>query len=234
MRDKAEKETGSKKSALINITGETEVMKKRAKLLADAGFEFVMVDAVTVGMAALQTIRQLCGDLGIAIHAHRAMHAVFDRNPKHGISMLALAKLLRLLGVDQLHIGTVVGKMSGKKQEVLRIQQEITNKKISENISNGSIPLLKQDWKKIKPVLPVASGGLHPGLIPEVMNIMGNDIALLISGGIHGHPNGTRQGAAACMQAIEGYMNGTSLKLHAESNAELGLALKKWGFSKPR
>jgi ribulose-bisphosphate carboxylase large chain len=45
------------------------------------------------------------------LHIHRAMHAVIDRHPKHGIHFRVLAKCLRLSGGDHLHTGTVVGKL---------------------------------------------------------------------------------------------------------------------------
>ncbi|MDE1830192.1 MAG: type III ribulose-bisphosphate carboxylase [Thaumarchaeota archaeon] len=230
MRDKAEKETGQRKSALINITGETSQMIKRAKMLHDFGLEYAMIDVVTVGFSALQTLRETCHDYKIAIHAHRAMHAAFDRNPSHGLSMLFLAKICRLIGVDQLHIGTVVGKLVGTRHEVLDIKNEITQ----DNIRNKGSSMLDQRWNKIKPVLPVSSGGIHPGIIPDVLNIMGTDIALLVSGGVHGHPNGTRAGAMAAMQSIEATMQNVSLSEYAKSHTELGIALEKWGYFRPQ
>lgn len=225
MRDKAEKETGERKSALFNITSETKIMEKRAKLLHELGWEFAMIDVITVGMSALQTMRDTCHDYGLAIHAHRAMHAVLDRNPKHGVSMMVLAKIMRMIGVDQIHIGTIVGKMSGSKIEVINIKNQITEKKIKENRKNF---LLNQNWGSLKPVLPIASGGLHPGLIPNVIETLGVDIGILVSGGVHGHPNGTRSGAIACMQSIEATMKNIAVNEYANSHAELQLALKKW------
>lgn len=243
MRDKAEKETGDRKSALLNITGPTHVMIKRAKLLHDLGWEYAMIDVVTAGTAAVQTLRETCQDYHLAIHAHRAMHASFDRNPKHGISMLFLAKIMRMIGVDQIHVGTVVGKLVGSKGEVTDIEREITArilrdeksiKKQPRSSTVGSFPLLHQNWSRIKPVLPVSSGGVHPGLIPDILKILGTDICLLVSGGIHGHPNGTRAGAKAAMQAIEAHMSGISLEEQAKRHKELAAALQKWGHSKPR
>ena len=49
------------------------------------------------------------------------MHAAFDRNPKHGISMYFLAKMMRLIGVDEIHVGTAIGKLVGTKKEVVGI-----------------------------------------------------------------------------------------------------------------
>lgn len=227
LRDRAEKETGEQKDALLNITGETNEMIRRAKLLHDTGWRFAMIDVVVCGTAAVQTLRDVCSDLGIAIHAHRAMHAAFDRNPRHGMSMYFLAKLMRLIGIDEIHVGTAIGKLAGTKKEVASIASMLREKEVDR-------PYLSQDWGKIKPVMPVSSGGLHPGLVPDVMNILGNDCTILVSGGIHGHPDGTRAGAAAAMQAIEASMEGIDIKEYARNHKELKTALDKWGLLKPK
>ena len=227
-RDRAEKETGDRKDALLNITAETGVMIQRAKLLHDSGFSFAMIDVVTCGAASVQTLRDECSDLGLAIHAHRAMHAAFDRNPKHGISMYFLAKIMRLIGVDEIHVGTAIGKLAGTRKEVIEIADMLR----SGFVDTGRTP--GQSWGTIKPVLPVSSGGLHPGLVPTVMNILGNECTLLVSGGIHGHPQGTRAGAAAAMQAIEATMDGIDLMEYAKNHIELKQALDKWEYLKPR
>ncbi len=237
LRDKAEKLTGERKSALWNITGETELMKKRAKFLRDLGWEYCMIDVVTAGAASVQTLREVCDDYGLAIHAHRAMHASFDRNPKHGITMLFLAKLMRLIGVDQIHVGTVVGKLVGGKHEVTDIEREITSKVLREEKTIGKERhYLEQNWGHIKPTLPVSSGGVHPGIIPDILDALGTNIGLLVSGGIHGHPKGTRAGAKAAMQAIEAHMKKISLEEYSKSgsNVELKQALEKWGHLKPK
>lgn len=229
-RDKAENETGERKGTFINITAETEEMKRRADLLHEYGFDYAMLDVVIVGTAALMTMREYLGDLGITTHAHRAMHAAFDRNPKHGISMQFIAKQMRLIGLNQLHSGTAVGKLVGSKEEVHSIADVLREKKTPER----EHILLDQDWYHIKSAFPVSSGGLHPGLIPEVMEIYGLNVVLLISGGIHGHPDGTRAGARASMQAIEATMEGITLEEKAKNSPELRVALEKWGYYQPK
>ncbi|MEK6842663.1 MAG: type III ribulose-bisphosphate carboxylase, partial [Nanoarchaeota archaeon] len=227
MRDKAEKETGEIKDAFINITGEVEEMKRRAKFLHNHGFKYAMIDVVTCGVASVQTLREVLGDYGMAIHAHRAMHAAFDRNEKHGITMEFLAKIMKLAGVDQIHSGTAVGKLVGSREEVLSISNILreTHVKPYKKI------LLEQDWGKIKPAFPVTSGGLHPGLVPDIMDIYGKETVMLVSGGIHGHPKGTRAGAKATMQAIEAVNKKISLEEYAKmpNHIELKQALEKWG-----
>ena len=230
MRDKAEQATGDKKSAFINITADTETMKKRADLLAEFGWNYAMIDVVVSGTAAVMTLRDHCSDLGLAIHAHRAMHAAFDRNPKHGISMQFLAKMMRLIGVSQIHTGTAVGKLVGSGEEVTLLADMLREKK-----TNGVEHLaLDQEWGHIRSAFPVSSGGLHPGLVPDVLDLYGTDLVLLVSGGIHGHPMGTRAGAKATMQAIEAWKEGQALDEAGAHAPELAQALEKWGFYKPR
>ena len=230
LRDKAENLTGERKSAFINITAETDEMKKRADMLKDYGWNYAMIDVVVTGTSGVMTMRDYCSDLGLAIHAHRAMHAMFDRNPKHGMSMEFLAKMMRLVGISQIHTGTAVGKLVGSKEEVLACANVLRQPERTKAVKHV---LMEQEWGGIKTAFPVSSGGLHPGLVPDVMNIYGNELILLVSGGIHGHPKGTRAGAKAAMQAIEATMDGETLEEKAKSAPELALALAKWGRMKP-
>ncbi|MEM7815744.1 MAG: type III ribulose-bisphosphate carboxylase [Candidatus Aenigmatarchaeota archaeon] len=223
MKEKAERETGEKKIYMPNVTAETREMLRRAKMVKDSGNEYLMVDVLTVGWSGLQTLREENEDLKLVIHAHRAMHAALTRNKKHGISMLALAKTYRLIGVDQLHIGTIVGKMEGSEQDVLNIRDAITFQKIKSNEN-----ILGQDWHGIKPVFPVCSGGLHAGHVPSLLKYFGNDVIIQAGGGIHGHPNGTISGARSIRQAVDAAMQKISLEEYAKTHRELADALKEW------
>lgn len=231
-RDKAEKETGEVKEAFLNVTSPNlKELERRVKLVHDHGFRYFMLDVVVSGFTAVQTAADLAHDYKMAIHGHRAMHAMMTRNPKHGVTMLYLAKLMRLIGIDQLHIGTAVGKLAGKEREIIATKEMILQQKVDE------IPGLRmaQRWGKIKPMLPVASGGLHPGLLPELFDIYGTmDIVVQVGGGTQGHPMGIEAGARAVMQAIEAYKEGTSLDEYAKTHEELRVALGKWGYIKPR
>jgi len=221
-KDKAEEETGEKKAYLVNVTAETNEMIRRAELVKKMGGKFCMIDVLTAGFAALQTLRQ--ANLKLGIHGHRAMHAAMTRNKKHGISMITLADFARLIGVDSLHIGTGIGKLEGNVKEIHEIEEEIENEKIKETHLR-----LKQDWGNKKSTLAVCSGGLHPGHIPFLVKNFGKDISIQMGGGIHGHPNGTSNGAIAARQAIYASINGISLEKYSEKYPELRAALKFWG-----
>ncbi len=227
MRDKAENETGERKSYLINISAEVDEMKRRAKLVKDSGNEYVMLDILTIGWAAVQTIRNICEDLGLAIHAHRAFHAAFDRNPDHGMSMKVLAEIARMQGVDQLHIGGL-GKLAGDEKEV-----HDNYIKIALDSNDADEDVLEQMWYGMKNVLSVCSGGVHPGIIHRLMDLTSTDIAVQAGGGVLGHPGGTKSGAMALSQAINAYMENIDVSEYAKNHIELKQALELWGDETP-
>jgi ribulose-bisphosphate carboxylase large chain len=206
-KEKAERETGEKKVYMINITAECEEMIRRAKLVEDCGNEYVMVDILTAGWSALQTLRDK--DFNLVFHAHRAGHAAFTKNPRHGISMKVIAKVSRIIGMDQLHVGTAVGKMYETKEEVLE-----------------NCKALKEKMDGLKPVMPVASGGLHAGHVPELVKIFGNDFVIQAGGGMHAL--GTRTGAKAMRQALDAAMKKIPLKEYSKNHRELKAALEKF------
>jgi ribulose-bisphosphate carboxylase large chain len=223
MKKKAEKETGERKAYLANVTAPYTEMARRARHVVAEGGEFVMVDVLTVGWSGLQSLRDL--DLKVAFHGHRAMHAAFTRNPKHGISMLVIAKLCRLIGIDQLHVGGIVGKMYEGKEEVTSVGEEIEKRIVSEDFARHR---LQEDWHNLKPMFAVCSGGLHPAKVAPLIHDMGRDIIIQAGGGIHGHPGGTVAGAKAMRQAVEADMLGLEPQDYAKSHPELAAALKKW------
>jgi ribulose-bisphosphate carboxylase large chain len=144
--------------------------------------------------------------------------------------MYFLAKLLRLIGVDNLHIGTVVGKLDSPKEDVLAMRDLMLKPKMNESPPRR----LAQDWGVMKSTLPVASGGLHPGTLPEVLAIYDTlDMGIQVGGGVHGHPGGTYAGAKATVQAVEAYKEGISVEEKAKTHRELREALEKWGIIHP-
>ena len=218
---KAQRETKEKKAYLINCTAETEEMKRRIKFVEQNGGNYIMLDIVTLGWAALQTARNFTK---LPIHAHRAGHAMFDRDrDSFGMSMEVIAQFARMVGVDTLHIGTAYGKMAGGKDEVLHIEKEMEydfTKKTKDNLS--------QRWFGIKKVFGVASGGVYPRIVPDIIKFMGNDVVIQAGGGIHGHPSGTRAGSVAMRQAVDATLKKKTLKQYSKTHEELRLALERW------
>lgn len=227
VKERVERECGDKKAYLPNVSSETKEMVRRARFVEELGGKLVMVDLLTVGWSSLQTLREECGDLKLGLYAHRAFHASFTRNPKHGMSMLCVANIARLIGVDALHIGGM-GKLVSTKDETYKLKESLSKEALAE--AEG---LLAKNWWDKKPVFPVASGGLHPGIIPRVIELLGKDIILQVGGGVVGHKMGISAGAKAVRQAIDACLQGMPLEEYARTHEELRVAIESWGRKAP-
>jgi ribulose-bisphosphate carboxylase large chain len=235
---KAEKRTGHKKFYLCNIThSNMDEMERRAKLIKSNGGIFMMMDVITTGFSAVDTLRRR--NLGLAIHAHRAMHGFITRDNSPGVhgtgplegfslSMVVLAKLFRLLGVDSIHGGSPLAKMEdyGESVYITKVLQEKHLK------VDKKIPSLGQEWYHIKPVWMTASGGLHPGDFESIMDKLGQDIIIQCGGGVLGHPKGVRPGVIAALQARQIYEDGIPVRkfVKEEDCSELATAVNLWGY----
>ena len=236
VRREIEESSGKKKFYLCNLThSNIDTMLSRAAKIKAQGGRWLMMDVVTTGFAAVHTMR--LRNPGLAIHAHRAMHSLLTRESGPGVydkgeildfsmSMVANAKILRLLGVDSLHGGAPKTKMENYGEPKLirdALQLDITPET---SISLG------QNWFGMKPVWHVASGGLHPGTVPAVLQQLGEDIMLQCGGGVLGHPWGIEAGVEAVLQAKEialgrGNIDGWIME---NPDSALAKAAQHWGF----
>ena len=217
--DEVKDQTGRTVLYASNVTS-TDVIKTAEKALK-AGANCFMIDVLTCGFGALQLLSQKFRK--VPIHVHRTMHAAIDRSMDFGINFLVFAKLVRLAGGDQLHIGSIIGKMEGAKEEVFAIEDAIEQSLLKEHATT-----LDKNWHGIKPTFAVCSGGLHPRLVPELIRLLGKDIVIQAGGGIHAHPFGTKAGARAMRQAVDAAIKGTPLSKYAQDHVELAKALEKW------
>jgi ribulose-bisphosphate carboxylase large chain len=73
-----------------------------------------MHDYVTGEFTINSTLAHYCRGSGLLLHIHDVVHAVIDRQKKHGMHFRVLAKALHMSGGDRIHSGTVVGKLEGE------------------------------------------------------------------------------------------------------------------------
>lgn len=232
-----EAKTGKKKLYLCNTTHSyLDTMLKRAQFIKETGGRCMMMDVVTTGFAAVHTMR--LKNPGLIIHAHRAMHSFITRESGKGIegegslqgfsiSMLTLAKMYRLLGVDSLHTGSPKAKMEdyGESEEIAKA---LTTDTTEPNLRFHS---LGQNWYGIKKVWPVASGGLHPGVMDKVIEKFGKDCYIQLGGGVLGHPQGIEKGVEAALEARKAVAQGLTVKEYIIKYPESALAsaVNYWG-----
>jgi ribulose-bisphosphate carboxylase large chain len=236
----AEAETGERKGHYLNVTaGTVEDMFARAEFARELGMPIIMHDYLTAGFTAHASLANWARRNGMLLHVHRALHAVLDRNPRHGIHFRVLTKALRLAGGDHLHSGTVVGKLEGDRQATLGWIDLMRERFVPENRSRGIF--FDQDFGHLPGMFPVASGGIHVGHIPALVSIFGDDSVLQFGGGTLGHPGGNAAGATANRVAVEACVLARNegrdlerdgpavLREAAEHSPDLEAALQTWG-----
>jgi ribulose-bisphosphate carboxylase large chain len=193
--------TGEVKGHYMNVTAASmEEIYERAEFARDIGSVIVMVD-LTVGYTALQSLSKWCRANGMLLHLHRAGHSTFTRQKSHGVSFRVLAKWCRLLGVDHIHAGTVVGKLEGDPRAVRGYYDVCRARHNEANPETGLF--FDQDWASLPGVMPVASGGIHAGQMHQLLHYLGEDVVLQFGGGTIGHPMGIAAGATANRVAVE-------------------------------
>lgn len=235
----AEAETGERKGHYLNVTaGTVEDMFERAEFAKALDMPIIMHDFLTAGFTANTSLANWCRRNGMLLHIHRALHAVLDRNPRHGIHFRVLTKALRLSGGDHLHSGTVVGKLEGDRAATLGWVDLMRESFVAEDRSRGLF--FDQDFGTLPGMFPVASGGIHVWHVPALVSIFGDDSIMQFGGGTLGHPWGNAAGATANRVAVEACVRARNLgrDLEREGNAvlqeaartcpELGAALETW------
>ena len=93
---------------------------------------------------------------------------------------------------------------------------------------------LDQDWQGMEAVFPVSSGGLHPGIVDKIFNLLGTNIMIQLGGGVHGHPKGSYAGAVAMRASVDAYLDKITVEEKAKTCPELKEALKTWGHTLPK
>jgi ribulose-bisphosphate carboxylase large chain len=193
--------TGEVKGHYMNVTAASmEEIYERAEFARDIGSVIVMVD-LTVGYTAITSLARWCRANGLILHLHRAGHSTYTRQKTHGVSFRVIAKWCRLMGVDHIHAGTVVGKLEGDPGNV-RGYYDVCRERFNRADPAKGL-YFDQDWASLPGVMPVASGGIHAGQMHQLLHYLGEDVILQFGGGTIGHPMGIAAGATANRVAVE-------------------------------
>jgi ribulose-bisphosphate carboxylase large chain len=237
--NRAAGQTGEIKGHYLNVTAATmEQMYERAEFAKELGSVVVMAD-LTVGYTALHSMSNWARANGVLLHLHRAGHSTYTRQKTHGVSFRVIAKWCRLLGVDHIHAGTVVGKLEGDPSTTRGYYDTCRLANVREDPARGIY--FDQDWGSMPGVMPVASGGIHAGQMHQLLHYLGEDVILQFGGGTIGHPMGVAAGATANRVAVEAMIKarnegrdylaeGPEILRHAAKHcAPLQAALDTWG-----
>ena len=237
--NRAEGATGEVKGHYLNVTaGDMEDMYERAEFAKQLGSIIIMMD-LTVGYTAMQSMSKWARRNGVLLHLHRAGHGTYTRQKSHGVSFRVISKWVRLIGVDHVHAGTVVGKLEGDPALIKGYYDICRQRRNTANPATGLY--FDQDWADLKKVMPVASGGIHAGQMHQLLDLFGDDVVLQFGGGTIGHPSGIQAGAVANRVALESMVKARNegrdirnegpeiLRRAAKSCSPLQQALDTWG-----
>jgi len=210
-------EKGERTLYTVNITDKIPKIFENARRAVELGCNALMINYLAVGFPVMQALAE-DPNISVPILAHMDVAGALYMSPWHGLSShLVLGKLPRLAGADIVVIPAPYGKAP------------VIDYKFRNVARNLAFPLYQ-----LKPTFPMASGGITPSMVPQVMADLGNDIVIGSGGGIHAHPQGPVAGGKAFRQAIDAVIQGIPLSEYAKDNPELAIALKEWAdpFSK--
>lgn len=204
-------ETGHRTRYAVNLTGRTFDLRDKARRATELGADMLLFNVYAYGLDTLQSLAE-DPEISIPIMAHPAVSGAFTPSRKYGLSnQLALGKLLRLAGADFSLFPSPYGSVALEKGETLQIADAL------------------QAPGLLKTTLPVPSAGIHPGMVPQLIEDFGVNSVINAGGGVHGHPAGSAAGGKAFRQAVDATLSRTTLSEAAQTNEELRQALELWG-----
>lgn len=204
-------ETGHKALYAVNLSGRTFELKDKAKRASELGANVLLFNVFAYGLDVLQSLAE-DPEISVPLMAHPAVSGASTASSLYGFSSsLLLGKLLRISGADFSLFPSPYGSVALDRDEALGIAENC----------------LKED--SFNQSFPVPSAGIHPGLVPLLIQDFGIDSVINAGGGVHGHPKGAIGGGLAFCSAINATLAGISLKQAASADENLKLAIDLWG-----
>ncbi|WP_114571408.1 2,3-diketo-5-methylthiopentyl-1-phosphate enolase [Exiguobacterium flavidum] len=203
--------TGKRALYAITLSGPVFGLKEQAKHLIGHGATALLLNVHTYGLDVLRELA-LDPEINVPVLSHPAYSGGMIGSADYGVSApVLLGTLTRLAGADLTLFPSPYGSVALDKEEARGIAAEASRIGFT------------------RPILPVPSAGIHPGLVPDILRDFGHDCVINAGGGVHGHPHGAASGVRAFHQAIEATIARRPLQEAAREHEALRLALSAWG-----
>lgn len=190
------KKSGKKVIYCVCINSDYPYVIDRVKRVYELGGNGVHVNFWN-GLGVYKTIREL--NLPIFVHFQKSGDKILtDIHHRFSIDFKVIGQLAGMMGVDFIHAGMLGGYSSDDENDM----KELLN-------------ILYEHG-----VMPALSCGMNPGLVKFIESTIGIQFLANTGGAIHGHPGGSKSGAIAMRQAIDGETGGV----------EYLQAIQKWGL----
>lgn len=166
---KANSETGRKSIYVPNITGPANEIFPRASFAKKAGAGGLLA---TPGLIGIDTMRWLASadELSLPVINHPAFQGSYVTSARYGFGFSHYAlygQISRLAGADAVIYPNFGGRFSFSMEECL-------------SIVRGT----EEPMGHLKKIFPSPGGGMTIERIPELLDVYGKDVALLMGGGL--------------------------------------------------
>ncbi len=191
----------------VNLSGSGATLLERARALVAEGANALLLSAPAYGFSVLEA---LASDpaIHVPLFVHPAFSGASSAGKGHGLAWsVSLGILPSRSGADAVLYPAHYGSLPFSQADERQVAGE----------------LLRRD------VLPVPSAGIHPGILPRIIEEYGHDVALNAGTGIMDHPMGAGAGVRAFFEAFERYKNGDSFDPGDMPDGPLRVAVEKWG-----
>lgn len=209
---RADQEKGEMTLYTVNVTDEVVRLRDNAYRAIEAGANAIMVNVFGTGYSGLRMLAE-DPNINVPICVHTCYGGAQTVAPNQGMSTEIAQKLIRICGGDMALNVAPSAKFNALQEKFVRTWQ----------IGYSKMAHIKQTFTHI-------GGGVTPGMVPYLMNTLGNDIIIGVGAGIHGHTMGPKAGAIAFRQSIDATMNGIDLTEAAKTQPELAASIKTWGI----
>ncbi|MBI2882778.1 MAG: 2,3-diketo-5-methylthiopentyl-1-phosphate enolase [Candidatus Methylomirabilis oxyfera] len=216
--ERARRETGQIVLYAINLTGPVHRLPEKARRAVQLGANALLINVLPYGFDLLHRLAE-DSEITVPLVAHPALAGALYPSDDYGIAApLLLGTLMRLAGADLVLFPSPYGGMALELSEALDLAERLRDK--------GGLPHRRS--------FPVPSAGIHPGLVPHMMDDFSLDVVVNAGGGIHGHPGGAAAGGRAFRAAIAASVACIPLEEAAMGSSDLRAALDQWGSGKAR
>ena len=214
--DETKASTGKEILYAVNVSGRADQMVSHAKSLIDAGANALLLNVLCYGFSCLEALA-VHPDITVPIFTHPALSGAIggatDGSGEYGIDYAVLLGTLNAYaGADAVLYPAHYGSLPFTAETEFQLRD-----------------ILRKPPEGRKPVLPVPSAGIHPGIVGRAVRDYGNDVALNAGAAIFDHPDGAHAGTKAFFEALDVVKHGGALKVTEVAEGPLQKALHKWG-----
>ncbi|MCS6849120.1 MAG: RuBisCO large subunit C-terminal-like domain-containing protein [Anaerolineae bacterium] len=167
---RANRITGLKCIYAPNVSGCGEETLRRAYSARQLGAGALLI---APGLVSFGMMQQIASDerIGLPILGHPALLGSFAVHPDYGISHYTIfGQLMRLAGADATIFPNYGGRFSFSQKACKAIAQAAS-----------------EPMGRLRSIFPAPAGGMTIERVPEMRTVYGNDVILLIGGGLHTH-----------------------------------------------